>query len=208
MSSLSTAEKEKTDGAIIERTKEKLAYENKWLKVYFDEVKFPNGNNGNYNRIVESGLDGTVVLPLSEDGKIGILRQYRYPIGQSVWEVPRGFGEYSLTSLENAKKELAEEMNLRTNSDNWVHLGSAFSNTGLCATRVQYFLARNVVKVDKSDHEYKYVKARDENEIIEKTKFVTYQELTSLITDGVSPDSFTIVALQLATIKLPKLFSK
>ncbi|ETO08787.1 hypothetical protein RFI_28601 [Reticulomyxa filosa] len=61
--------KRKTQGTIIKRTKETLAYENKLLKVYFDEVKFTNGN---YNRIVESDLDGTMVLPVSEDGKIAI----------------------------------------------------------------------------------------------------------------------------------------
>jgi len=67
---------------------ERLVYsdvKNKWVKLYFDRVRFPNGKDGYYNKIVESeGKEGVVILPIAQ-GHIGLVRQFRYPISADVY---------------------------------------------------------------------------------------------------------------------------
>jgi hypothetical protein len=68
---------------MIKILKENLEYcksSNPWIKLYFDEVEFPCGEVGNYNRVIErEGQTGVAVLPLCRD-KLCLVRQYRYPI--------------------------------------------------------------------------------------------------------------------------------
>ena len=50
------------------------------------------------------------VVPLTVDGQVALVRQYRHPVHNWVWEVPAGSIESGETSLEAARRELAEEI--------------------------------------------------------------------------------------------------
>ena len=48
---------------IIKTQRENIVADNRWVTLYFDDVLFPNGKTGKYNRLVEKGGNGIVILP-------------------------------------------------------------------------------------------------------------------------------------------------
>lgn len=88
-----------------------------WVVVLRDLVQFPNGTYGGYIRLLNrrsqierSGKD-VVVLVTVED-KVLLMKHFRHDDRQWHWECPRGFGEVGLSPDENARKEVQEETNL------------------------------------------------------------------------------------------------
>jgi ADP-ribose pyrophosphatase len=120
---------------------EQLVYadpNNPWLKLYFDHVEFPDGSRGRYNRIIEgTGDPGVAILPLSVLG-VGLVFQYRYAIGDHVWEIPRGYGD-GVDSASEARRELLEETGLQFLE--LISLGSIHPNSAVFTTRVELFAA-------------------------------------------------------------------
>ena len=177
--------------AIIMRLAEKLVYseeENPWVQIYFDSVRFPNGIEGRYNRIVESGgRPGVAVMPIRAN-KVCLVRQYRYPVGQYLWEIPRGFGE-SKEPREDAVRELAEETGIK--AANFIEGGYLCPNSGLLESKVALFFA--IVENYEAD--------RSNSEEVESTKWVEISDLWKMVEDGKILDCFTLSALAIATAK-------
>ena len=109
----------------VEEVLEYSSEDNPWVKLYYDRVRFPNGDKGRYNRIVEGEKGkGVVVLPVASNGKVALIHIYRYPVHGWQWELPRGFSDPSMTAQENARRELQEETGIIAGE--LVHLGSIF----------------------------------------------------------------------------------
>lgn len=95
----------------ITREKEILVYENDYVQVYDDEVKFPTGNKGTYFRTKWKAPYGVAIVPT--DGERAILiRSFRYTENHVVTEVPQGFGTVSSSPEKDAERELFEETGL------------------------------------------------------------------------------------------------
>lgn len=174
----------------ISRIQEVEAYNepnNPWVKVYFDRVRFPNGKEGRFNRIIEgSGQPGVVVLPLSSAG-VGLVRQYRYPIGQEVWELPRGFGEGPDPSVD-ARRELKEETGLE--AEELIPLGVVYPNSGILAMEARLFAARcQPVTEEPLDDE------------VSRFRWFRKSELLEKIDSGEINDAFTLAAVQRALLR-------
>jgi len=92
----------------IEITKEQAVYENDFAVIYDDYVKFPKGD-GRYLRTEWKAPYGVIIFPKNAQGGILLIRNFRHENRSWTWEVPKGFGEISLSSLQCAKKELEEE---------------------------------------------------------------------------------------------------
>ncbi|PYE55771.1 NUDIX domain-containing protein [Deinococcus yavapaiensis] len=56
------------------------------------------------------GGRAALIVPITEDGRLVMLRQYRYPIGMTMTEIPAGAVELGEEPLDAAKRELAEEI--------------------------------------------------------------------------------------------------
>lgn len=69
----------------------RTVYTNRWMNVREDEVGFPNGTRGIYG--VVDKPDFVAVVPFDTLGKIHLVRQYRYPVSGSFWEIPQGSWE-------------------------------------------------------------------------------------------------------------------
>lgn len=125
----------------IERVESRLVYsspDNPWVSLYFDDVRFPDGTLGRYNRVVDgTGHDGVAILPV-RDGKALLLNIFRYPIASYSLEIPRGYGESTSTALD-AERELREETGL--SPEMIVPLGVVYPNSGLLQSRVWIFFA-------------------------------------------------------------------
>ena len=173
---------------------ERLVYsdvKNKWVKLYFDRVRFPNGKDGYYNKIVESeGKEGVVILPIAQ-GHIGLVRQFRYPISADVWEIPRGFGETDNTEAD-AAREFLEETGIMMLPDNFINLGPVHPNSGILSSIVRIFAAiyrRFPPLAIKADEE------------ISEFMWLQYSDVLSKIAAGAITDSFTMAALLRAQLK-------
>lgn len=171
----------------IQRLAEFVAYENMFVTVYDDKVEFPGGRRGRYLRI-EAVASGTpVVLLAYKDGRVGLVRTYRYPIGKSEWALPRGFA-HGDSAEESAIEELREELGV-TRSHLRV-LGYVTPDSGLLSTRAAIVLAR----VDS------IAETHDDQEEVEAQLWVTPDRLNSMIRSGEIEDGFTLSAWMLSNV--------
>jgi len=183
----------KIDHAKVEKTEEILAYsdpENHWVKVYFDKVKFPNGESGRYNRIIENNeTSGVAIVPIFNN-MVCLVKQYRYPIGEFAWEIPRGFAE-SKDYLQEAMRELYEEtgISIYLNSDDnnfaIYDLGHVHPNSGLLTSKVKLFAVVCLASQTTFSKD---------NEVSDKRWFPISDLLLKIRLSKIT-DSFTITAL-------------
>jgi ADP-ribose pyrophosphatase len=109
-----------------------IRYEDPYILVIRDRVRFPNGSVGSYLRIASTseltGAAGTVMVPLWEEYVV-FVRIFRHATRSWEWELPRGFQDPAITEADNARKETLEELGV---SSNWVErIGGFNANTGL-----------------------------------------------------------------------------
>ena len=94
-----------------EKTLEKnVVYNGKILNLRKDKVMLPNGKEG-AREIVEHG-GGSAVL-CERDGKVLMVRQFRYAYGECVWEIPAGKVDRGEDPLDTAFRELEEECGVK-----------------------------------------------------------------------------------------------
>ncbi|MEM4733566.1 MAG: NUDIX hydrolase [Candidatus Bathyarchaeia archaeon] len=170
----------------IQKLEERLVYSNPWIKLFFDHVRFPDGREGYYNRIIESeGRHGVAVLPFRRQS-IGLVRQFRYPIGQELWEIPRGFGD-SNDSRHDALRELEEETGIKIELERLVELGPIYPNSGILASQVLLFAAdcEDVPELPKSPKGHE----------ITEFRWIQKEEVLSGIASGEITDAFTLCAV-------------
>lgn len=127
----------------------KLIFENAWLKFWEDDVVLPNGEERKYAYL--EGFDGTLVIARDREGKLLILREWRYPIRDWTWCFPAGGVEKGATSLETAKRELLEETGYAAQI--WTELGTLRIDPGRNCQTVTVYLAEDVEKVQEPELE-------------------------------------------------------
>jgi ADP-ribose pyrophosphatase len=115
-----------------------------------DTVAMPGGGSAEREILVHPGSVG--VLPLGEDGRVLVLRQYRHAVSGQLWELPAGLldvaGEHPLHA---ARRELFEEAHLE--ADDWRVLVDAYTTPGMSDEAVRIFLARGVRAVAGEQHD-------------------------------------------------------
>ena len=127
----------------VKRVGRDLAYEGTVIKVYKDHMKFANGNTAEWDFIHHDGA--AAVLPVTEDGKILMVRQYRNALDRYTLEIPAG----KLDSPDEAKidcayRELEEETGYRC--DHLEYLMSVNTTIAFCDEALDIFLARDLKK--------------------------------------------------------------
>ncbi|HXK11798.1 MAG TPA: NUDIX hydrolase [Vicinamibacteria bacterium] len=83
----------------------------KVLDLDLDEVVEPGGVHGEREVVRQRG--SVAALPVLEDGRVVLVRQYRYAVEAYVWELPAGRRDPGETPEEGARRELEEEVGLR-----------------------------------------------------------------------------------------------
>jgi ADP-ribose pyrophosphatase len=130
-----------------------------------------------------------VIMPQLEDGRLLVIAQYRFAVGETLLEFPAGTLEPGEAPLACAKRELIEEAGYR--ADHWYPLGVIYSSPGFCDERQHLFLATGLVP----EHA-----AGDEDEIIE-VKGLTVAEVECAIADGTLVDAKSIAAYARAKLQ-------
>src|SRR5580698_1317308 len=89
----------------------KIVFKGKVFSVRRDEIVEPSGVRATRDVIAHSG--SVVVMPVLDDGKIVLIRQYRYAARQYLWELVAGRIDAGENAKQAAKRELIEETGLR-----------------------------------------------------------------------------------------------
>lgn len=90
----------------IKTIKERLVFQNNFLKFYNNLVEFPDGSTHDFVAIEMNNFVN--ILPIIDD-KILMVNQYRYPWNQNTWELPAGIIEPGEEPSKAAHRELEEE---------------------------------------------------------------------------------------------------
>jgi ADP-ribose pyrophosphatase len=91
--------------------KSKVLYEGKVFRLQRDTVVEPGGPQVDRDIIVHPG--SVVVMPVFDDGRILLIRQYRHSVGDFLWELVAGRKEPKETPAAAARRELIEETGYR-----------------------------------------------------------------------------------------------
>lgn len=164
------------------RLSSRRIYENAWIRVREDQVISPTGRPGIYG-VVETRV-ATGVVALSEDQRIWLVGQYRYPVEQYSWEIPEGGAEEGESPLAAAQRELEEETGIF--AARWeplggeIHLSNCFSSE-----RGVLFLAR----------ELSFGESRPDHTEVLQLRSVLLRDALTMVDDGEIKDSLSIIAI-------------
>ena len=152
------------------------------LHVFKDTVQLPNGKAATREVIRHVGAVG--IVPLTDDGKVIVERQFRYPLNRVITEIPAGKLD-SLTEdrLSAAKRELEEETGYTATE--WIDLGDYYPAAAYCDERITLYLARNLSLGQRH---------LDEDEFL-NFEAVPLAELVEQVMDGTITDGKTQVAI-------------
>lgn len=169
----------------VERIGRRLAYKNRWMTVWEDQVLFQNGSEGIYG--VVDKLDFSLIVPWDGSG-FYLVEQYRYPVSGRYWEFPQGSLESSpeVDLLEVAGVELKEETGLIAES--FEVLGTLFEAYGFSSQGFTVFLATKLIQ-DQSNLEI--------SEMGMACRRFGLEEIWDLVDRGLMRDAPSIAALTL-----------
>ena len=111
------------------------------LNVKRDQVRLPNGHESVRELIRHVGA--VCVVPVTDDGRVAVERQYRYPIDQVITEIPAGkLDSPDEDRLEAAKRELREETGIT--ADSWTDMGLYYPAAAYSDEKITMYLARGL----------------------------------------------------------------
>lgn len=111
------------------------------LHVFRDTVELPNGSESHREIIRHVGAVG--VLPLTDEGKVIVERQYRYPLDEVITEIPAGkLDSKEEDRLDAAKRELLEETGIT--ADEWIDMGVYVPTCAYSDERITLYLAKGL----------------------------------------------------------------
>ncbi|MBQ2896408.1 MAG: NUDIX hydrolase [Oscillospiraceae bacterium] len=110
------------------------------VDVTVDQAQLPNGRVALREVVHHPG--GVTILPLDDEGCVYCVRQFRYPYGEILLEVPAGKLERGEDPFECARRELSEETGFT--ADNWQSLGCLYTSPGYSGETLYLYLARGL----------------------------------------------------------------
>ncbi len=165
-----------------ERTlSQQRVYDGRILRVRVDQVSLPNGKTTSREVIEHGGACGIVAF--DHEGKLLMVRQYRYPMQREVLELPAGKIDPGETPLACAARELEEETGYR--AEVLTNLGEIYPIAAYCCEVVHLFLAEGLTRT--AQH-------LDDNEFLELLH-VDFDEALQMVLAGKLPDSKTQIGI-------------
>lgn len=173
--------KVENEGMPVVRLDRQLKYQGNILKIYEDTV-LANGHEAHWDYIHHDGA--AAVLPVTDDGKILMVRQYRNALNRYTLEIPAGkLDEPDEPKIECAYRELEEETGFRV--ENLEYLMSLNTTVAFCDEAIDIFVAHHLIPSKQN---------LDEDEVINVEAW-ELADLEELIYTGKLTDGKTIAAL-------------
>jgi ADP-ribose pyrophosphatase len=140
-------------------------------------------------RSVVRHAGSAVMMAMDDKKRILLVRQYRLPAGDYMWELPAGKVDDGEKPMQAAKRELAEETGYQARK--WTKLVSFFASPGYVQERMTIFLATDLTKGEATPMEDEQI----------ETRWFKRKEIAQMIRDGKIQDGKTIIGYYLATDK-------
>ena len=134
-----------------------------FLEVRRDDVLLPDGKTATREYIRHPGA--VAVVPLLDDGRVVVVRQFRYPIAKSIVEFPAGKRDAGEDLLACARRELQEETGYRARE--WAFACEIHNAAAYSTESIWIFFARGLVAGAQNldQGEFLDVLAMDESEL-------------------------------------------
>lgn len=175
----------------FERIKRELKYHGSIIDVYQDRMKIPNGNTADWDFIGHKGA--AAVVPVMEDGRILMVRQYRNALERYTLEIPAGGRDSAQEpTIVCAARELEEETGYRC--EHLEPLISIYTTVAFCNEKIDIYVARDLIP--SKQH-------LDEDEFVD-VEAHTVEELCGKILAREIQDSKTVGAILAYKVKYPE----
>lgn len=166
----------------FKRLNRELMYHGTIVDFYKDTVQVPNGNIVAWDFIGHKGA--AAVVPVLEDGRLLMVRQYRNALDRYTLEIPAGgLNGADEPTRDAAARELEEETGYR--SENLELLITIRTTVAFCNEKIDVYVARNLT--ESRQH-------LDEDEFINVEAY-DVEELSRMILNGQIEDAKTIAAI-------------
>ena len=152
-----------------------------FLEVCRDDVSLPDGSLATREFIRHGGA--VAVVPMLDDGRLVLVRQYRYPLSKVLLEFPAGKRDAAEATLACAMRELREETGYTARE--WAYGGELHNAAAYSTESIWIWFARGLVGGAKQ---------LDEGEFVE-TVLMTPQQLLALDGNDDLPDAKTLIGL-------------
>lgn len=159
-------------------------YDGKILKLKVDTVEMPDKKYSKREIIEHPGA--VAMIPITEEGNILLVRQYRKAVEDFLLEIPAGKLEVNEEPKETATRELKEEIGM--DPKKLTYLSEFYSSPGYCDEKIHLFLAEDL---EEGDFE------KEEGEFLEVVEH-SIEELIKMVSMGDIVDSKTIIGIFLA----------
>jgi len=121
--------------------KSQVLYSGKVFNTKVEQIEYNSGNKAIREIVEHHG--GAVVVPVTNDGKIIMVTQYRFPAGKILLELPAGKLGIGEDPLHCAVREMEEETGYK--SENVKEIGSIYTTPGYSTEKLWIFLAEKLI---------------------------------------------------------------
>jgi ADP-ribose pyrophosphatase len=129
---------------------------NRIFRVTLDHAIDPDGFE--IKRFIVQHRGSAVMMPVDENNRILLVRQYRLPARRYLWELPAGTIDEGETALKTARRELAEETGYRARK--WQKLAEFFPSPGFLSEKMTIYLATGLTRGEAAPMEDERIDAR------------------------------------------------
>lgn len=151
------------------------------VKLFVDDVELPDGKKTIREVVRHPGA--VCVIPIDEDENVIMIKQFRYPFSEVLYEVPAGKLEPNEDPYEAALRELEEESGV--NAKNVEYIGTMYTTVAILDEKIHMYLATDLTY--KNAHP-------DDGEFLEVEK-IPLKKLVDMVMEGKIPDSKTQIAI-------------
>jgi ADP-ribose pyrophosphatase len=177
---------------VIEPRRIRKLFEGPSFTLQIESTTLPNG------RVIDAEVvrhpGSVVIVPITPNGEVILVRQYRHTLGRYTWELPAGTLKPAEDVRDAAVRECHEEVGLV--ADHIEHVGSFFPAPGYSDEQMHFFVATRLRAPTSADP----VAERDEDEDIEPRPFKR-ADIAAMVGRGDIVDLKTLGGLTLTQTK-------